>query len=202
MQSAHFGAAKGQVTLHTGVLYTSRQSISFCRISDNKHHDAAAVWAHLTPVLAHLRNDIDTESSIKCLHFESDSPSGQYRNRSNAYLMSTIPFDLGYSDISWNYYEAEHGIGTPDGVGAAMKRNADDLVSHGRDILNARNLYDELSPSTSIKLFLVSDEDIAEIDKLVPSSIPPVPWLINVHQIKCSALGITDVFRLSCLQQM
>jgi len=80
-----------------------------------------------------------------------------------------------------------------------MKRNADDLVSHGRDILNTRNLYDELCPSTSIKLFLVSDEDIAEIDKLVPSSIPPVPGLMNVHQINCSAVGIIDLFRLSCV---
>lgn len=151
----------------------------------------------MTPVLAYLRNDID--SSIQCLHFESDSPSGQYRNRSNAYLMSTIPFNMGYSDISWNYYEAGHGKGAPDGVGAAMKRNADDLVSDGRDLLNARNLYDELSPSTSIKLFLVTAEDIAEIDKLVPSSIPPVPGLMNVHQIKCAVDGIIDLFRPSCV---
>jgi len=113
--------------------------------------------------------------------------------------MSTIPFNMGYSDISWNYYEAGHGKGAPDGVGAAMKRNADDLVSDGRDLLNARNLYDELSPSTSIKLFLVTAEDIAEIDKLVPSSIPPVPGLMNVHQIKCAVDGIIDLFRPSCV---
>ena len=166
-------------------------------LAPDKCHDVPTVWAHLIPVLAHLRNDIDTDNSIKCLHFESDSPSGQYRNRSNAYLMSTIPFDMGYSDVSWNYYEVGHGKGAPDGVGAAMKRNADDLVSHGRDILNARNLYDELSPSTSIKLFVVSDEDIAEIDKLVPSNIPPVPGLMNVHQIKCTVVGVIDAFRLS-----
>ena len=197
VQSADFGVAKAHVTLHTGVLYTSKRSISFTSISDNKRHDAHAVWAHLTPVLAYLRNDVD--SRIQCLHFESDSPSGQYRNRSNAYLMSTIPFNMGYSDISWNYYEAGHGKGAPDAVGAAMKRNADVLVSHGRDVLNARNLYDELSPSTSIKLFLVTDEDIAEIDKLVPSSIPPAPGLMNVHQMKCAVDDIIDLFRLSCV---
>jgi len=115
VQSAHFGAAKAQVTLHTGVMYTSRHSISFSSISDNRRHDAHAIWAQLTPVLAYLRNDID--SSITCLHFESGSPSGQYRNRSNAYLMSTIPFDMGYINISWNYYEAGHGKGAHDGVG-------------------------------------------------------------------------------------
>jgi len=112
--------------------------------------------------------------------------------------MSTTPFNMGYSDISLNYYEAGHGKGAPDGVGAAMKRNADDLVPHGQDLLNARNLYDELSPSTSIKLFLVTDAKeyqylIAEIDKLVPSSIPPVPGLMNVHQIKCAVDDIIDL---------
>jgi len=55
---------------------------------------------------------------------------------------------MGFSDVSWNYYEAVHGKGAPDSVGAATKRSADDLVSHGRDILNARNLYDELSPTS------------------------------------------------------
>jgi len=44
VQSAHCGASKSQITLHTGVMYTSKQSISFCTLSDSKLHDACAVW--------------------------------------------------------------------------------------------------------------------------------------------------------------
>lgn len=66
VQSAHFGASKGQVTLHTGVLYLNglntvecqqgygkqkQKCISFCSMSDSLRHDAAAVRAHLLPLL-------------------------------------------------------------------------------------------------------------------------------------------------------
>ena len=195
VQSAHFGASKSQITLHTGVLYTSKQSNSFCTVSDSKHHDACDVWAHLAPVLAHLK---DTDSSITCVHFESDSPSGQYCNKLNAYLMSTIPFEMGFDEVSWIFYEAGHGKGAPDGVGAAVKRNADDLISHGKDVLSARNLHDQLLPSTSIKLFLVAEEEITGIEKSLPSTIQPVAGLMKVHQINCTAIGVIDSFRLSC----
>ena len=141
----------------------------------------------------------DNDSSIKHVHFESDSPSGQYRNKSNAYLMSTTPFEMGLDEVSWNFYEAGHSKGAPDGVGAAVKRTADDLISHGKDVLTARNLHDQLLPSTTIKLFLVTEEEITGIEKSLPSTIQPVAGLMKVHQIKCTEIGIIDSVRLRCL---
>lgn len=39
--------------------------------------------------------------------------------------------------ISWNYTEAGHDKGPMDGVGGALKREADKMVAHGADIQNA-----------------------------------------------------------------
>lgn len=51
------------------------------------------------------------------------------------YVMSQIRNDFEYiSKITWNYTEARHGKGAPDGVEAVLKRTADKLVHYGRDI--------------------------------------------------------------------
>ena len=55
VQSAHFGGSKGQVSLHTGILYLgpgpTPRVVGFCSISDNTDHTPAGIWAHLKPVL-------------------------------------------------------------------------------------------------------------------------------------------------------
>lgn len=56
IQSAHFGASKKQISLHTGVIYAKCegkdvQTHSFCTVSNNQDHQAHAIWAHLTPTL-------------------------------------------------------------------------------------------------------------------------------------------------------
>ncbi|CAG4946369.1 unnamed protein product [Parnassius apollo] len=36
--------------------------------------------------------------------------------------------------VSWNYLEAGHGKGAPDGLGAVLKRKSDRIVKQGEDI--------------------------------------------------------------------
>ena len=68
----------------------------------------------------------------------------QYRQKGNVFLFST---ELDKSGLrgTWNFFESSHGKGAPDGVGAALKRSADNLISHGRDINNAYELFKALS---------------------------------------------------------
>lgn len=56
IQSAHFGASKKQVSLHTGIIYVKNkdgqlETKSFCSVSDNLDHQAHAIWAHMDPIL-------------------------------------------------------------------------------------------------------------------------------------------------------
>ena len=64
IQSAHFSACQIQATLHTGVLYLESGLMSFATISNLQRHDAATVWAHLTPILANLRHHHPEVSSV------------------------------------------------------------------------------------------------------------------------------------------
>jgi len=65
-------------------------------------------------------------------------------------------YEHGFSPGTWNYFEAGHGKGAPDGVGGALKRSADAVVSSGADVPDASNFYGLLADKTSIKLYFCS----------------------------------------------
>lgn len=52
VQSFHFGDSTNQVSLHTGIMYTSQEKpLLFATVSPNREHGPAAIWAHLKPIL-------------------------------------------------------------------------------------------------------------------------------------------------------
>lgn len=130
-QSVHFGASRQQISLHTGVAYTTDQVNSFCTISASLKHDAKAIAAHLLPILERFSTPV-----IDTTYFLSDSPSTQYRNKT---MFNIIGYYLpskfrNINKISWSYSEAGHGKGAPDVIGATLKRTTDRLVAENTDI--------------------------------------------------------------------
>jgi len=51
----------------------------------------------------------------------------QHRGKENFYLLSTIPFQMGFTAVNWSVLEA----GPADGDGATMKRTDDSQVARG-----------------------------------------------------------------------
>ena len=190
IQSVHFGGSHQQASLHTGVLYVMKggvqQVVPFCTISASRQHGPPGIWAHLDPILQLLK---DTYPAVKTLHFFSDGPATQYKQKGNFFLLSTEPLSKGFSVVNWNFFEASHGKGALDGVGGAIKRAADRLVSHGKDIPNAESLYRELlSTETTIKLFLVDNADVdRRAEALSALSIGTVKGTMRFHQVIASS---------------
>lgn len=89
------------------------------------------------------------------------------------HLIATyLPKVLCAKVIKWHNTEQGHGKGAPDGVGGCLKRSADQLVGTGKDIANAKGVFKELGAyCPSIKLFIITKEDIQAIDKIVPSDL-------------------------------
>ncbi|CAH0553651.1 unnamed protein product [Brassicogethes aeneus] len=121
IQSAHFGASKPQISLHTVVFYyrdinTSQvTNLSICTLSENLRHDPPAICAHLDPVIVEVKTLIP---NLTCAHFLSDGPSTQYKNKTMFYLMgSYLAQKLGVDVLRWHYSESGHGKGAPDGIG-------------------------------------------------------------------------------------
>ncbi|XP_022078608.1 uncharacterized protein LOC127533326 [Acanthochromis polyacanthus] len=184
VQAFHFGGSRQQATVHTCMVYTAENTKAYATISNSLRHDERAVWAHLKPVF----DEVLSNKKIKTLHFMSDGPLTQYRNRKNFYLMSTLPFLRGIENITWNYSEKSHGKGAPDGVGGSVKRGADTFVLQGGDLQNPKDLFEFLKKSDSnVEFFWISEEDISLIDEAVPEELPVVKGTLAIHQVTASA---------------
>lgn len=199
IQSFHFGGSREQVSLHTGVLYYKNiqgtfQTKSFCTISDCLKHDAGAIWAHLCPILKMAYELVP----FNIVNFLSDSPSSQYRNKYIFYMITklkdTIP---SINRVTWNFQESGHGKGAPDGIGAVVKRTADNFVKFGGDvgsfedfknlvIKNIQNVYFET----------VTESDIAQ--KEFPPNIPGFKGTMQVHQV----VWTTDLSKIIALRRL
>lgn len=195
IQSAHFGASNSQVTLHTGVLYLQNTVTSFCTVSDNTRHDAAAVWAHLQPVLDLIKSKLQGTPSV---HFWSDGPTSQYRNKTAFFFFSCIQ-SSGFGPCTWNFFESNHGKGPADAIGGIVKRTADTAINTGCQIKDAEGLCRELSKRTKVKLFVISTEDIERMQqKLVGVRPKVIPGTMKLHQLQNLEQSSLSVRILSC----
>ncbi|KAL4709566.1 hypothetical protein ACJJTC_007297 [Scirpophaga incertulas] len=186
IQAAHFGGSKPQISIHTSVLYffdinKQERRQSFSTISSNLRHDAAAVWAHIEPILEYLHTNAP---QITNLHILSDSATSQYRNYKVFFIMSTLKWTFPQLKcVTWNYSESGHGKGAPDGVGAVLKRTADAFINQGTDIPDFETFSKLLKKKlTNIIIKIITDDHILQKDPLLPSNFRPFKGTLQVHQ--------------------
>lgn len=202
VQSHHFGGSRNQVTLHTAVMYhvsaeaQTKQVTSYCTVSSNQNHGPSAIWAHLHPILSEVQKN---HPAVTTVHFFSDGPATQYKQKINFYLMANRFFDkYGFRKISWNFFESGHGKGAADGVGGTLKRQADAIVARGKDVADAVQFFSALQDASKIKMFIVTDEDVEKVAATIPSNIKALKGTMQVHQMFTETRGILNHRVLSC----
>ncbi len=199
IQAVHFASSHQQATLHTGVLYIGGEEdhLCFTTISPCKEKGPPAIWAHLSPVLNHLK---ETCPTVSIIHFFSDGPCSQYRQKGNFYMLTTELYNQGFTAGTWNFFEASHGKGAPDGVGGLLKRTADRLVSQGEDISTARHLFNALvNTNTAVKIFYIEEATVEKAIQQMPQRLPAVPCTMRIHQVITQAPGKLTYRDVSCL---
>jgi hypothetical protein len=137
-------------------------------------------------------------SSDQNCSFFSDGPTTKYRQKQNFYLLNNQLYYYGFHQATWNYFEAGHGKGAADGVGAALKRKADKLVSFGKDISDAHQFYEAVKKS-KVKIFFVEEQDIDFIEQSIPPYLKTLKGTMKVHQICSMKKAGTLLYRdVSC----
>ena len=187
IQSTHFGASKKQVTLHTGAFYYRHDDgkvrvVSFCTISDCLRHDAAAVWAHLKPIFELI---FSTVKKVLVLHIQSDGPSTQYKNKTNFFLFKHHCSALGLLHATYNFSEPGHGKSVADGNGGSVKNTCDRAVGRGTSILCPEDIVNAVTSNadSKIRVFIVNEPQIKEMDSLIPPNLTPIPKTQLIHQL-------------------
>ncbi|XP_047032108.1 uncharacterized protein LOC124638969 [Helicoverpa zea] len=188
VQSFHFGGSRKEVTLHTAVVYTfdfqhsAIGTTCVCTVSPCVRHDPSAVWAHLIPLIDVV---IKANPFIETLHFQSDSPTSQYRNKYIFFMITQLWKDFpNIKKVTWNYTEAGHGKGAPDGVGAVLKRTADSLVNCGHDIGTFEQFLRCIQENIqNIEILQVTEENIKDRERHLKTNLKPFSGTLSVHQV-------------------
>lgn len=207
IQSAHFGGAKPQISLHTVVWYYKSENgeivkKSFCSLSENTRHDPIGILVHLQPLFQKI---LDTFITLKKVHFLSDGPTTQYRNRNMFFIFATKFVDiLKPSIMTWSFTEAGHGKGAPDGIGGVIKRTADQLVAFGEDVADLKSLVEKVSDHCpGIELHVIAEDSFekTEDECIIPNGIKPFKGTMLIHQVTWTANKSNTILfrRLSCL---
>lgn len=151
----------------------------------------------MRPILKEIKEKYAT---VEYAYVYSDGPTTQYRQKANFYLLSTEIYELGYKAANWNFHEAGHGKGIPDGIGGVLKREADRCVRHGADIMNAMAFVKTLQETNiSINLYIVQQDEINEIDRKIKlQELKSVPGTMKLHQVITSEYGKIRYRDVSC----
>ena len=102
---------------------TGQESAASCAfIAADKSHNANMVYAVVKALIR------DLKVKLQQVHFITDSPTSQYRNKTMFHLVATGKKLFGV-ELSWTYLEAGHGKGPCDSVGGEVKGVADQEVN-------------------------------------------------------------------------
>ncbi|XP_060806067.1 uncharacterized protein LOC132902972 [Amyelois transitella] len=199
IQPFHFGGSRTQISIHTVVVYLKNSIQSYATISKNLTHSPSAIWAHLQPIFRAI------QPGIKYVHFLSDGPVTQYRNKTMFFVLaSRLSKDIpNLQGFSWNYSEAGHGKGAPDGVGATCKRTADAVVAAGGDVDTLEQFVEVIQARCPGIIFhTINDEDIQSITDAIEktSKLKSFNGTLKVHQITgiSTSPAVLTMRSLSC----
>ena len=146
IQGVHW--AKNTTTIHTIVVYYVIEGLegvqhkSFVYVSPVDQHNGMFVFAILKLLFYRdlPRFFRGQDWDIDLVHYVTDGPSSQYKNRFMFWIVGNHKELFGCKAV-WHYLETGHGKGPCDGVGGSLKRNAHLAASMGLTVRNAPTMF-------------------------------------------------------------
>ena len=198
-----------QVTLHPVVVYFRNEKTgevehrSLVYVSSQNQHNSTMVMAIIKSLMLEDIVDIIKENHITHVNYITDSPSSQYRNRFQAFLVSVHEELFGLT-CTWHFFETGHGKCVCDGVGGVVKRSADQASKHGIIISSGVEFFEWASQLTSKMVFKYITKAAYEVSakdvKGLELALKAIPGTMEIHSMKpdCGKLGSIRFLPISC----
>ena len=176
-----------QFTLHTMVItFKTKEgelrTKTYVGVTRETSHSAATTFSFIKKLVTVL---FDFLPALSVMHFVSDGPSNQYRNRTIVQLVRRFPQLFAGVRASWCWLESGHGKGPCDGVGGGIKKKADNLIKGGKIIRTIHEMAKclEEAGSTSVMLKVTKAEIQETRDEMKEWQIPAVKGLMTTHML-------------------
>ena len=180
------------VTLHPVIVYFREEvggdlkKKSLCYVSALNKHNTSMVLSIMKSLLLRDIQELISRLHVTHVHYMTDSPVSQYRNK---FLFFTVSNHLSIFGVaaSWHYFEKGHGKGPCDGVGGAVKRGAGQAAKHGVPMADATQFFAWAKDKPSeIQFFYVSRlqyDQSAEDIGLIEPRLQPVKNTLSIHHV-------------------
>lgn len=194
IQSAYWNQT--DVTLHPAVAYYKddkgdTQHKSYVVVSDEMSYPSSTVHAILEKLILEIKTLI---SSIEFIHYWTDGPTSQYRNRIKNFTIANQMEMFGMR-ARWNYFEVGHGKGPSDGLGGTTKRMGDEAVRCQKTVIQDANDFYKWACTSNMKsvmFFFVSSQECHGMQELLKSrEVKPIKGTLKLHVV-ADAVFIRD----------
>lgn len=195
---------KNQITVHPMVVNYKKAGTECDKILHRSFVGVSSVTAHSVPttfafIKALMVQLVEMLPQLSTVHFISDSPSSQYRNRSMCMMVSMFPSLFNGIMASWSWLESGHGKGPCDGVGGAIKKKADNLVKSGSLITTSREFCKTIrEASPNMTILEVLDDEVKQNKALITSWKTPAVYGIGSAHTIVPAGGLLMMRETSC----
>jgi hypothetical protein len=174
-----------QITIHPMVVHFNDidhnlQHRSYVGVTDERSHAAPTTFAFIKKLIPELQK---TFPELNCIHYISDSPVNQYRNRSIVKIVADHCKIFPGVSCTWDYLETGHGKGPCDGVGGSIKKGADIAVKAGHTISDGKEFYSWAEKFTSMKCLYITPGDVQNAGRYLTKT-SPVKGLSVVHSLQ------------------
>lgn len=143
-------------------------------------------------------------TGLTFIHYWTDSPTSQYRNKNIFSLVSNHKSQFGVS-AAWNYFEAGCGKGPCDGVGGTAKRLADQGMNAKKvRIQDANDFFSwasQYNSTTNLKYMYISKDECATEREIIQSKqneLRLVQGTMSLHAVAAVAPGKVKSRKTSC----
>jgi hypothetical protein len=198
---------RNQITIHPMVVHYmspsgNLQHQSFVGVSDEMSHTAPTAMGFISKLIPRVQMFLP---NLKTIHYVTDSPSSQYRNKSIIKLLSIHAAEFGGIEATWEYLESGHGKGACDGVGGAIKKTAETAVKKGSIIKCASDFCKEVLPMcVNMNLILLAPNDVKCSARKLRNPVA-VKGLSQMHSVRpCQdnlVMKDTSCYNLCCRHQ-
>jgi hypothetical protein len=189
IQSAYWNQTP--VTIHPVVVYFvdgegKLQHKSIAIISDELSHSTTTVCAFSDALIPKVLSAVP---NITQIHYWTDSPSSQYRNKTMFTIIAEHAKLYGLK-ARWNYFESGHGKGPCDGLGGTIKRMADEAIKRGVAVIQDPREFYEWAICSNMKevsfLFVAKENCKSKADELNMFKLKPLKGtmkLVKLHAV-------------------
>ncbi|WAR18386.1 hypothetical protein MAR_000224 [Mya arenaria] len=159
---------------------------------DTQSHNTGTVYAFIKRITERLKNE---HPGISYVHYITDSPTSQYRNKNTMYLVANHVRLFGLN-ASLQFWEAGHGKGPCDGVGVSSKRLADLAVKRQTAVIqSAEDYYNwgkSLANSQTKYAFVTKEECDEAYNELLAVNVKPIKGTLQLHGV--FPVGNSEIF--------